>query len=59
MGMGMDLSGGYKTGVEGSVYGGSSVGGVGVGLGRRGDLDDDVRSVSTAFASQVGMTSYD
>ncbi|CAZ85650.1 unnamed protein product [Tuber melanosporum] len=59
MSMGMDLSGGYKTGVEGSVYGGSSVGGVGVGLGRRGDLDDDVRSVSTAFASQVGMTSYD
>jgi len=59
MGMGIDLSGGYKTGVEGSVYGGSSVGGVGVGLGRRGDLDDDVRSVSTAFASQVGMTSYD
>jgi regulator of nonsense transcripts 1 len=59
MGMGMDLSGGYKTGVEGSVYGGSSVGGVGVGLGRRGDLDDDVRSVSTAFASQVGVTGYD
>ncbi|KAL0637935.1 ATP-dependent RNA helicase [Maublancomyces gigas] len=59
MGMGMDLGGGYKSGAEGSVYGGSSIGGVGVGLGRRGDVDDDVRSVSTAFASQVGVTGYD
>ena len=54
---GGDMTGGYKTGAEGSVFGGSSVMG-GVGLGRR-DLDDDVRSVSTAFASQVGITGYD
>ena len=56
---GRELTGGYKTGAEGSVFGGSSVmGGVGLGLGRR-DLDDDVRSISTAFASQVGITGYD
>jgi regulator of nonsense transcripts 1 len=54
---GRDITGGYKTGDQGSVFGGSSVMG-GVGLGRR-DLDDDVRSVSTAFASQVGITGYD
>lgn len=54
---GRDISSGYKGGMEGSIYGGSSVMG-GVGLGRR-DLDDDVRSVSTAFASQVGITGYD
>lgn len=54
---GRDITGGYKSGAEGSVYGGSSVMG-GVGLGRR-DIEDDVRSVSTAFASQVGITGYD
>lgn len=55
---GRDIAGGYKAGGDGSVFGGSSVTGGGVGLGRR-DMDDDVRSVSTAFASQVGITSYD
>jgi len=54
---GRELTGGYKVGAEGSVFGGSSVMG-GVNLGRR-DLDDDVRSVSTAFASQVGISGYD
>lgn len=49
--------GGYKSGVEGSVFGGSSIMG-GVGLGRH-NIDDDVRSVSTAFASQVGVSGYD
>jgi regulator of nonsense transcripts 1 len=37
----------YKTGDAGSVFGGSSL-----LSGRR--LDDDEKSVSTAFASQVG-----
>lgn len=54
---GGDMTGGYKSGADGSVFGGSSVMG-GVGLGRR-DMDDDARSVSTAFASQVGITGYD
>ena len=40
----------YKAGDAGSMFGGSSVLG---GAGRRA-LDDDEKSVSTAFASQVG-----
>ncbi|KFX93288.1 hypothetical protein V490_04925, partial [Pseudogymnoascus sp. VKM F-3557] len=40
----------YKTGDAGSVFGGSSLLS---GAGRR-TLDDDEKSVSTAFASQVG-----
>jgi regulator of nonsense transcripts 1 len=38
----------YKTGDAGSVFGGSSL------LSGRRALDDDEKSVSTAFASQVG-----
>ncbi|RPA85618.1 hypothetical protein BJ508DRAFT_178942 [Ascobolus immersus RN42] len=57
----------YKTGNrdDQSLYGGSmvsSVGGVPLGnLGRMNNynIDDDVRSVSTVFASQVGITGYD
>lgn len=62
--------GDYKTGLGGtgvddasSVFGGSSASviGIGIGGGLRRDLsaiDDDVRSVSTAFASQVGIREY-
>jgi regulator of nonsense transcripts 1 len=38
----------YKTGDAGSVFGGGSL------LSGRRTLDDDEKSVSTAFASQVG-----
>lgn len=44
----------YKSG-EGSVFGGGSS----LISGRRGPLDDDEKSVSTAFASQVGGSGYD
>lgn len=61
--------GDYKTGLgagaddASSVFGGSSASVIGIGIGgsMRRDLssiDDDVRSVSTAFASQVGIREY-
>jgi regulator of nonsense transcripts 1 len=50
-------SGGYKTGVNdnGSIFGGSTTS-IRVPRGIPGHVqdDDDARSVSTAFASQVG-----
>jgi regulator of nonsense transcripts 1 len=46
----VESSSGQNYKPEGSVFGGSSVMG---GVGLRRDIDDDVRSVSTAFASQV------
>lgn len=46
----------YKAGNrdDQSLYGGSML-----SVSRMGPIDDDVRSVSTAFASQVGITGYD
>jgi regulator of nonsense transcripts 1 len=62
-------TGDYKTGIgagtdSGSVFGGSSASVIGGRMARGGGPgalfdDDDVRSVSTAFASQVGLGNYD
>jgi regulator of nonsense transcripts 1 len=62
-------TGDYKTGIgvgtdSGSVFGGSSASVLGGRMARGGGPntlfdDDDVRSVSTAFASQVGLGNYD
>ena len=41
-------TGDYKTGDVGSIFGGSSL------MSGRRALDDDEKSISTAFASQVG-----
>lgn len=50
----------YKNGRDdASIFGGSSASVIGGRMRDLNGIDDDVRSVSTAFASQVGITGYD